>query len=84
MKAKLITQSNELVVRNYSLIEDEGLAAVVAGSDGMGNPGITMAYEDDEGNEGNEGKDMIVITATSLPSILKFVDFIGVEVKILT
>ena len=81
MKCNLITQINEVTIRNYSLIEDEGLNALVAGSAGMGNPGLTLFYEDDEENLGQH---MIVITAPDMDGILKFLDFAEVPVRILT
>lgn len=81
MKCKLIVQINKVVIRDYSLLEDEGFCSLVEGSAQMGNPGITLKYEDDEENLGCH---MIVIAAPDLPSILKFLDFAEIEVQILT
>lgn len=81
MKANLITQLNQVTIRDYSLLEDEGICSLVAGSTGMGNPGIIMTYEDDEENP---GKHIIIVTAPSLGGILEFLDQTDIPVKILT
>jgi len=81
MKANLIVQTNEVTIRDYTLIEDEGFGNLVSGSEAISIAGIKMEYEDDEDNP---GKNMIVITAPDLPSIFKFLDFAGIPVHILT
>lgn len=81
MKANLIVSINEVTIRGYSLIEDEGINNLVAGSASMGYPGITMTYEDDEENP---GKHMIVIAAPDQTSIFKFLDLAEIAVNILT
>lgn len=80
MTSKLIVQINEVLIRDYSLIEDEGLNALVAGADNLGITGLALSYEDDE--EENEGKSTIIIAAPDLPSILKFLHFIDLPVEI--
>ena len=81
MKCKLIVQINEVIIRDYSLIEDEGLNSLVSGSKGMGNPGLTLTYEDEEETP---GRYVIVIKALNLTSLLEFLDFAEIQVKILT
>ena len=81
MKANLITQLNQVTIRDYSLLEDEGICSIVTGSADMGNSGITMTYEDDEENP---GKHMIIVTAPDLTGILTFLDQAEIGVKILT
>ena len=68
MKCKLIVQINEVVIRDYTLIEDEGIGNLVDDAEGMGNPGLVRSYEDDEENL---GKYIIVIAAPDLESILR-------------
>lgn len=74
-------QINEVAIRDYTLLEDEGLNSLVAGSEQLGNPGLSLKYEEDEENP---GRHMIIIAALDLPSILKFLDFAELPVKILT
>lgn len=81
MKANLITQLNQVTIRDYSLLEDEGICSLVAGSMGLGNSRIIMIYEDDEENP---GRHMIVIAAPDHEAILKFLDFAEIPVRILT
>lgn len=80
MKCNLIVQTNELTVRDYTIVEDEGMGNLLAGAAGMGNPGLVLSYE---GDEENPGKNMIIIAAQDLPSILKFLDFAELPVRIL-
>ena len=81
MKANLITHINEVTMRDYTIIEEEGLNTLVRGSAAMGNPGLTLSYKDDEENP---GKHMIVIAAPDLAGIFKFMDQAEIAVYILT
>ena len=76
MKCNLIVDTNELTVRDYTIIEDEGIGNLLALY-----PHISMTYEDDEKSPGGN---MIVITAPDLKSIFKFLDFAEIQVKIIT
>lgn len=78
MKANLIISICEVVIRDYSLIEDTGIISHV-GTDIT--PNTTFEYEDDEENP---GKHMIVIKGKSLEDVLKFLDFTEILVKIVT
>lgn len=76
MKCNLIVQTKEVTIRDYSIVEDEGIGNLAAG-----HPELNMSYEDDEKTP---GKNVIVITAPDLNSILKFLDFAELPVKIIT
>jgi hypothetical protein len=76
MRCNLIVQINEVTIRDYTLIEDEGIGNLVAGL----YPELKMSYEDDEETP---GRHMIVITGPDLKSILKFLDFSEIPVKII-
>lgn len=76
MKANLIVAINELNIREYSLIEDEGLGNLM-GSDVT--PNVSMTYEDDEENP---GKHIIVIKGNTLEDLFRFLDFTDILVKI--
>jgi hypothetical protein len=76
MKANLIVSINELTIKDYSLLEDEGLGNLM-GSDVT--PNVSMAYEDDRESP---GKHMIVIKGKSLEDLFKFLDFTDIVVKI--
>lgn len=64
MKSNLIMELNEITVRDYSLIEDEGLISLVAG-----HPGLSLSYEDDEEKP---NRHVIVIKGPTLDSLFKF------------
>lgn len=76
MLANLILQLNEVTIRDYSLIEDEGLQALVSSREGL-----SITYEDDEERPGQH---IIVIKAPDLKRLFSFLDFIGLPVKIIT
>lgn len=76
MLANLILQLNEVTIRDYSLIEDEGLQTLVSAREHL-----SITYEDDEESP---GRHIIVIKAPDLKSLLSFLDFTGLPVKILT
>lgn len=75
MRCNLIVEINELTVRDYTLVEDEGLSGLVPGS-----PGVSRSYEDDEESP---GKNMMVIKGIDLNAILKFLSFAEIPVRII-
>lgn len=78
MKANLIVSILEVTIREYSLIEDEGLGNLM-GSDST--PNVSLAYEDDEEKP---SKHVIVITGKTLEDLFRFLDFTEIPVKIIT
>lgn len=77
MRCSLIVSINEVVVRDYTLIEDAGLRDHV-GVDFL--PGISFEYEVDEEKP---GKKMIIIKGTSLDTLLKWLSFVELAVTII-
>lgn len=76
MKCNLILQINEVTIRNYTIIEDEGIGNLVTHY-----PELKMSYEDDEEMPGMH---VIVISAPDPKPLLKFLDFSELSVRILT
>lgn len=72
MKANLIVEINEITVRDCSLIEDEGLISLLSL-----RPELSFSYEDE--NDSN----ILVIKGPTLISILQFLSFIELPVKII-
>lgn len=75
MKCNLIIQINEVTIRNYTIIEDEGIGNLVSLY-----PELKMSYEDDEEMA---GKYVIIISAPEAKPLLKFLDFAELPVRIL-
>lgn len=75
MKCTLVIPSNELTIRDYTIIEDEGIGAVLASY-----PEIKRAYKNDEEFVGNK---MMVITSLDLQPILKFLSRTELPVRII-
>lgn len=80
MRANLIVSINEITIRDYTIIEDEGLGELAAATH-LGWSGITLTYERDEESP---KKNMILITGPDLPTLFKFLDFIELPVKIIS
>ncbi|HET6255884.1 MAG TPA: hypothetical protein VFE32_17535 [Puia sp.] len=80
MKANYVTQTNEVTIRDYSLLEDEGVGNLVEAAEGMGWIGVTSEYEDDELSP---GKHMIVITAVDQLSLFRFLEHAEIPVYII-
>lgn len=78
MKCNLIIQTNEVTIRDYTLIEDSGIMSHV-GVDIL--PGISSSYEEDEENSENQ---MIVIKGETLETLFKWLDFLALPVRIMT
>lgn len=76
MKCNLIVQINEVTIKDYTLIEDEGIIHLVERY-----PALKMTYEDDEEVP---GRYVIVLAAPDLESLFEFLDFAEIPVKILT
>ncbi len=75
MKANLIIELNQITVRGYSLIEEEGLIALLSA-----HKSLTFTYEDNE-----EGKGQVfVIDAPSLHFIFNFLHASELPVTIIT
>jgi hypothetical protein len=75
MKCNLIIEINELTVRDYTIIEDQGLIDIASES-----KGISFSYEEDEECP---GKHVLVIKGNDLKAILKFLSFVEIHVKII-
>jgi hypothetical protein len=76
MKANLLIQINEITVRDYTLIEDEGIGASLSNY-----PNLSSVYEDDGERP---GKHMIVIRGKTLEDLFKYLDFVELPVWIMT
>lgn len=75
MKCNLIVELNELTVRDYTIVEDEGIIGL------LGNrPEISFSYEDDEEID---GKHVLVLKAAKLKDMLRFLSFSEIRVKII-
>lgn len=74
MNCNLIVEINEITVRNYSLIEEEGLISHIGS-----RPGISFEYEKDEETAGR----VLVIKGESLDALLEFLSFTELKVKII-
>ena len=81
MKAKLNTKTFEIVIDDYSIVEDEGLCRLVDAGENLGYPELSLRYDD---KEDAPGKYTIVIDSKSLPSLLKFLSFSEIRVKIIS
>lgn len=75
MKCNLIPQTNEITIRQYTLIEDEGITSLVSS-----RPMLSMKYEDDEENP---GRHMIVIAGSSLQALMGFLSFVELPWKLI-
>lgn len=78
MKCNLIVSTNEVTIRDYTLIEDSGILAHININF---SPGISFGYEDDEERP---GKQMIVIKGGNLEALLKWLAFVELRVKVVT
>lgn len=76
MKCNLIVGLNEVTIRDYTLIEDEGLQTLVST---RGN--IRLTYEDDEERPNYY---VITISAPDQSTLFSFLSFIELPVKIIT
>jgi len=76
MKAKLIVQNSEVVIRGYSLIEEEGIRAVLSNY-----PKLSSEYEEDEENQ---GRHMLVVRAQEIQDLFKFFEFIEIPLHIIS
>lgn len=75
MRCNLIVETNEIAVRDYSIAEDEGLIVLVSRW-----PYLSFSYEDDEENR---GKHIFIIKGRRLESVLDFLSFSEIPVKII-
>lgn len=75
MKCNLIIETNEITIRDYSLIEDEGLISIIGS-----RPALSFSYEDDEEQP---GKHVLIVKAAAIKSLFEFVAFIEVAVNII-
>jgi hypothetical protein len=77
MKANLIVKTCEVTIRDYSLLEDEGIGNIVNGNQEWG---LSHTYEEDpESSTGHA----IVIRGQSLERILDFLDFSEIRVMVI-
>lgn len=72
MKCNLVVEARELIIREFSTIEDEGLIHLCAKRDN-----ILL------GHESEEDALIIVIKATTLESLLRFASVYDIPVKII-
>lgn len=77
MRCNLIVDTNEVTIRDYTLIEDAGIGNHI-GADFL--PVVSFKYEDDEESL---GKQMIVVKAQVLSELLKWLSFVELPVKII-
>lgn len=76
MRCNLIIEINEITVRDYTIVEEEGLI------DLTGNrPDISFEYEDDEEKP---GKHILVIKGKTLKALFSYADFAEIPVKIIS
>lgn len=75
MKCNLIVSINEVTVRDYTLIEDEGLQALASS-----RAGVSLTYEEDEEKA---NKHVIVIKAITFDLLLQFLSFIELPVNVI-
>jgi len=75
MRSNLIVELNEITIRDYTLIEDEGLVSLVSS-----RPELSLEYEEDEEKS---NRHVIVIKGKSLDALLTFLSFIELPVKII-
>jgi hypothetical protein len=75
MKANLKVATNEVVISDYTLIEDEGLLQLVSS-----RTVFTYAYED---NEERPGQHVFVIRGQRLMDLLEFLSFIELPVQVI-
>lgn len=75
MRCNLILKTNEVTVRDYTLIEDEGLISLVSS-----RIGLSFKYEDDEDKVGGH---MIVIKGNTLDALFEFLSFTELVVRII-
>jgi hypothetical protein len=75
MKANLKVATNEVVISDYTLIEDEGLLQLVSS-----RTVFTYAYQD---NEERPGKHLFVIRGQRLMDLLEFLSFIELPVQVI-
>ena len=76
MRCNLIIQINEVTIRDYTVIEDEGIGGLLTNY-----PEITLRYEDDDKTP---GRTMMVLAAPDLSCLFQFLDFSEIPVRILT
>lgn len=72
MKANLIIEINEITLRDYSLIEEEGILSVL-----HAYPDIRFVYEEDDDDR------VFVLKASVLAPLLKFLSFTAIPVTII-
>lgn len=75
MKCNLFVEINEITIRHYSLIEDEGLISLVGC-----RSGLSFLYEDDEEEPGRQ---VLVIKGDSIAALFEFLSFTELAVKII-
>lgn len=75
MKCNLIVEINEITIRDYTLIEDEGLISIVGS-----RPDLSFSYEDDEEKP---DKHILVIKGNSLQALFSFLSFAEIAVNVI-
>lgn len=76
MKCNLIVEINEITIRDFTLIEDEGIICLLASQ----YPNLSFEYEDDEEKP---GKYILVIKGATLEALFKFLSFSEIPVKVI-
>lgn len=75
MNCNLVVESKEITIRGYTLVEDEGLIALIGS-----RPELTFEYE---GDQESPGRHMLVVKGDRLESLLNFLSFSEILVKII-
>jgi len=75
MKANLIVEINEITIRHYSIIEEEGLLTHV-----KLHPELSFEYEEDEEEP---DKHVLIVKGKSLDDLLTFLSSTELLVKII-
>lgn len=78
MKCNLVVKTNEITIRDYSLIEDEGLIHLASSQ-----PGVKMEYEIDEEKPADRVVHMIVIKGETIEHLFKFIAFVDIAVFVI-